>query len=449
MNREESLALFARGRQAWNAWAEGRRAERRALEEAGAWIENPGPGNAATMAWHDTAAADFCGHEFKGATDFSGFVFPSQAKFEGASFSGDAWFNEAAFAGSAQFSEAAFAGSAWFNEASFAGSAHFGKALFSKYAWFKEARFAGAAAFNEAAFAGDAWFNEARFAGPARFNKARFAGDAEFAKAAFSGPASFLQTGFAGFTSFDDGRFEGLASYRAAQMSRAFSLARARFRQAPDFIQTRFIEAPRFDELRIEAPRAWPDSVAGVKVLLAGESDSAARWRALKRHAAAAGDHEHKLFFFKGEVLARRWSLDKPWQALFYCGLLYDGLSDFGRSVLRPLLGWVLGVLFFALCYLSQRPADAWACDAAPGSALTAAFGLSLRHAFVLPGAGSASRLDRIHACLYGVHEGAAAAPARFQPVIPDAVAFIGGAQSLWSALVIFLLFLALRNRFR
>ena len=74
----------------------------------------------------------------------------------------------------------------------------------------------------------------------------------------------------------------------------------------------------------------------------------------------------------------RRWLVDKPWHALFYFGLLYELLSDFGRSVLRPLLGWVLG--------------------------------LSLRNALVLPGGGSATRLDQIYACLYGIYGNTAAA---------------------------------------
>ncbi len=37
MNREETLALYAQGRDAWNAWAAERLAERKRLEEAGAW----------------------------------------------------------------------------------------------------------------------------------------------------------------------------------------------------------------------------------------------------------------------------------------------------------------------------------------------------------------------------------------------------------------------------
>ena len=422
MNKEESLALFRQGRAVWNTWAEERLTERRKLEEAGDWIEgsNPDKQNDATRAWHKTATADFSGHEFKGLTDFSGFVSPGPALFNEAAFSGNAWFSEATFSGNAEFSEATCSGNAWFSEAAFSGHAWFGAAVFKGYAG----------------------FNKAVFKGYAVFNKAAFNGYAEFGAANFSKTASFVQTDFTGFTSFDHCRFEEYASYRAIQASRSFSLTHVWFGQVPDFTQARFAESPELDTIRIKPQRGWPRSLA----------DLAARWRALKRLAVAAHDHNRELLFWKGEVLARRWSVDKPWHALFYFGLFYGWLSDFGRSVVRPLIGWALGWLVFAWHYLSQQLGDGWLCEE-PGKTLTAALGLSLRNALVLPGSGSATRLDQIYACLYGIHGGAAMTPAplpaRFQPVIPDAIAFAGVLQNLWSAVMLFLLFLALRNHFR
>lgn len=262
-----------------------------------------------------------------------------------------------------------------------------------------------------------------------------------------------MQTDFTGFTSFDHCRFEEYANYRAIQVSRSFSLTQTRFKQLPDFIQARFEESPELDAIHIEPQRGWPRRLADFKTLLKGNADLAARWRALKRLAVAAHDHDRELLFLKGEVLARRWSADKPWHALFYFGLFYGGLSDFGRSVLRPLIGWALGLLVFARIYLSQHLLGDGCLYDGPGNTLTAALGLSLRNALVLPGSGSATKLDQIYACLYGVYGDPATTPAslpaRFQPVIPDAIAFAGVAQNLWSAVMLFLLFLALRNHFR
>ena len=543
MNKKESLALFRRGRAAWNTWAEERLAERRKLEEAGNWIEDPKPDkqNDATRAWHETATADFSDYKFKGVADFSGFIFPgpalfreaafsddaefiktafngyamfikaafkgdakfSEAAFSGnawfiktafngyasfikaafsgnaefseAAFSGDAWFNEAAFSGDAGFSEVAFSGDAWFiktafngyasfikaafsgnaefSEAAFSGNAGFMKTAFNGHARFIKAAFSGDAGFNGAAFKGDAGFNEAAFKGDAGFNEAAFKGYVGFSEAKFSKTASFVQTNFTGFTSFDHCRFEGYASYRAIQVSRSFSLTQAWFGQVPDFTQARFAESPELYAIHIETRRGWPRSLADFKTLLKGNADLAACWRALKRLAVAAHDHDRELLFWKGEVLARRWSEDKPWHALFYFGLFYGWFSDFGRSVVRPLIGWALGFFGFTCYYLCKHLGDGWLCDVGPGNTFTAALGLSLRNALVLPGSGSATKLDQIYACLYGIHGDPAmtpaSPPARFQPVIPDAIAFAGVAQNLWSAVMLFLLFLALRNHFR
>jgi hypothetical protein len=66
MNRDETAELFLQGREAWNAWAEGLLAERKALEAAGTWKSRrewpwePEKGeNPETQAWLDKAFADF------------------------------------------------------------------------------------------------------------------------------------------------------------------------------------------------------------------------------------------------------------------------------------------------------------------------------------------------------------------------------------------------------
>lgn len=96
MNKEESLALFAQGRDAWNAWAAEILAEREALEAAGTWTaaKKKSEWNDATLAWDTAATVDFTGRKFNGLTDFSGFTFPGDTKFRKAEFSGGAWFRK-------------------------------------------------------------------------------------------------------------------------------------------------------------------------------------------------------------------------------------------------------------------------------------------------------------------------------------------------------------------
>ena len=102
MNKEESLALFAKGRDAWNAWAEKMLDARAALEADGSWGEGRSVSewNEATRAWHAAAAADFSDYRFQETADFFGFVFPSHVEFEKATFTGDVGFHGASFTGS-------------------------------------------------------------------------------------------------------------------------------------------------------------------------------------------------------------------------------------------------------------------------------------------------------------------------------------------------------------
>ena len=120
MDRDETVALFLEGREAWNAWAEARLAERKAMEADGRWsAEKDLSGtleakNDETRAWMESAAADFSrclflvrgvegtketAGEDKEASegsappvksiqleadriDFDGFVFPGDARSE-------------------------------------------------------------------------------------------------------------------------------------------------------------------------------------------------------------------------------------------------------------------------------------------------------------------------------------------------------------------------------
>ncbi len=54
MNKKESLALFAKGK---DAWAAERRAEREELRAAGTWVESPNERdwNEETRAWQEAA----------------------------------------------------------------------------------------------------------------------------------------------------------------------------------------------------------------------------------------------------------------------------------------------------------------------------------------------------------------------------------------------------------
>ena len=328
MNKEETLALWRQGRDAWNAWAKEMLDRRAAMEEAGTWSASrdwpPEKGNKITDGWMAAAAADFAAH-VDASADFTGSVFPGRANFSEATFQKDAYFNSATFSGDAQFGSATFNknGNAVFLGVTFGGSAQFAIVRFGG-ALFTEATFGGTAEFASATFRGMADFQSATFNRHARFYRttfsesahavfaaATFSGTAEFASATFSGDTGFTQSHFNGYTNFASARFRR-ADFTAAQGERGFTLEGARFAEVPDFSQAHFAEAPRLDNVSIP-------EVGGLARLLfpflpgiEADVGTAARYRALKRLAIQAHDHTRELEYFANELKALRGHPDTP-----------------------------------------------------------------------------------------------------------------------------------------
>jgi hypothetical protein len=98
VNKEETLAVYEQGSDAWNAWAEKTLADCTALETAGAW--------------KNASKAYFEEHSFDTEADIRGFIFPGGAGFGGATFRGTAWFGLSVFNCSADFTNAVFQGAA-------------------------------------------------------------------------------------------------------------------------------------------------------------------------------------------------------------------------------------------------------------------------------------------------------------------------------------------------
>ncbi|MFO1145798.1 MAG: pentapeptide repeat-containing protein [Rhodospirillales bacterium] len=571
MNKEETLALWQQGKDAWNAWAQQMLAHRAEMEQDGTWAARQGhfvdedvPENKATAVWMRAAVADFAGQVFDDSADFSGFLFAGSAlfygarfkkyaSFNGATFSGNAWFPGAVFSGyvsfiGATFSRnagfgneqfistigedsivigepfdgATFSGTAWFDGATFSGNARFDSATFIEDARFVMAtfsgdasirtvtfngdaeffgaRFIGDAGFQTVTFSGNAPFHGAMFSGDADFHGAMFSGDAEFFGAIFIGDArfcsttfsrnthfihalflesaGFVQATFKGYTDFARVWFRGLADFSAAQGERAFSLEGASFAEVPNFIQAHFSEAPRLDHVSIPEVGGIARFLLPMLSGIDADPDLSARYRALKRLAIEAHDQARELDYSANELKALRghpdsllpcplnllrkdkhgkrlplWPGGTLGTARYWFGLGYEALSNFGRSMVLPLVWWGVATVGFAWAYLAHAVAGvkcaAGGSDSTPWSA---ALGLSIRKALPFAGIASSEKLSQIYACLYGIHGQAGrltGLPDRFTPVIPDAVDYLGMGQLVLSILLLFLFLLAVRSHFR
>ena len=477
MNKEQSLKLFEEGGPAWNAWANEMLAERKKLETSGVWIEGEhDKWNEQTRAWHEMARADFSHHTFEMNVDFTCLCFPGDAVFEGVEFSKEVCFDNTEFFGPARFSNVRISGSCKFTSARFLDMADFWGATFMCDVVFPGVQFLNGASFNRAEFKGGAHFPRANFKGNISFRQAKFSDmvmflnvefsnrtdfqdvkfmrRAQFSNTKFLDNATFHQGIFKGPVYFEKSSFEKSAEFKAIRGKGSFSLYAVEFNCVPDFSEAHFEEAPLFDNVNLE-PEHFGKALAQES-----ETSISARWRALKRLAIQGYDHERELQFFKGEVIARRRTQDKLSHARFWVGWLYQILSDFGRSIVRPLVFLAISLLAFAGFYASQSQSifhqpfsESATCMAGSRDPLITALALSVHNAVPFAARGSSNQLKQIYSCLYGIKKDMPlmynGLPKDSIPIIPYKVAFAGVIQFFVSAVLIFLFVLAVRNYFR
>jgi uncharacterized protein YjbI with pentapeptide repeats len=505
--QKATLARHAEGEEVWNGWANAMLALKAALETAGQWAARghqprdrkqdyeyipPLGENEATQVWLALSASVFSTtnlkHRFETDVSFHSFVFPTVAKFKNAAFRGEADFTGATFGGSADFSGATFRGTDFsgttfservdFARATFSGGATF-HATFSDWANFSHATFSGAS-FQNATFSGVVFWN-ATFGSLAHFSNATFSGEAQFGGVAVSGPAwfdnatfnakaSFWTSQFKGSVTFANSIFRQAADFDGVDSAAAFVLSNVAFKRVPGFIGATFKGKLRLDN--VETPRyRWTFGYTPDK-------DATARFRELRRQAAEAQDHDREMEFFAQEVRTGRFHakglpswVPKVWSWRFWFGLGFGALSDFGRSLWRPLLSWLVLTVLCAAFFLGEhedmRKARAALAPNGPFSALTAyaattrnawdnppvcrepfdstnpvteAILLSLKNAVVF-NIGSTDPARRTFACLYGLEKDTGRVPA---------VVFVASMlQALASGLLIFLFVLAVRNLLR
>jgi uncharacterized protein YjbI with pentapeptide repeats len=509
--KAESLRRYESGKEEWNAWAEGMLALQREAEETGFWNASVFAHHALTRDHLALAEADFKGHPFTDDVDFRAFQFPGrarfiyaefgnedapvEARFSGATFKGWAWFDHATFSNEASFGDATFNDEVSFGDATFEGMARFGEATFKGEARFDDATFNGEAWFLRATFDGTVWFGREKgfgaiFNGMAMFSGATFKKRTFFSSAQFTSMndrADFRLVIFEGPVKFAGSRFTSRAAFTSIHSKAAFSLAGAEFTHIPDFVGATFHEPPRLDDSVLrnpiseshpfdhgQAPDSAPDPRApGLLRCCAVACDSRehARLRKLRSMAAAGKDHENELLFNAYEIAARRFWVDKPWSGFvpggrFWLGWFYGLISDYGRSIMRPLVAWSLvvclfwGVFFFcttdfpALGYgtrchgVASKTKEENGQDKLKARRFTGpggqALALSFRNALVINRMEPAAS-RQMYGCLYGFRS----AGGLQQPDIPPSVTFLSALQAFLSAILLFLAGLGVRNMFR
>ena len=460
--------------------------------------------NEETSSWISDATADFSGREFSVYARFGGFIFPANALFADATFHKGAGFMSCEFGGFANFEKCKFLGDSGYKWQQVDGGSEscdvgWGSAVFLSGANFNGAIFNGKTMFGQATFAKSAWFIRAQF-DMVRFWRVQFEHDVYFSAAEFRQRSSFGGVSFMGYTEFDDAKFIGLTEFNAVKAEREVSFGgECTFGYVPSFASASFKEPPRLDRLRIDG--AVRSTTRRDAELPEGHDVYRSRvpgyYRSLKRLASQGQDLEREQAFFAGEVQSSRFSTDWPlpfrsspkfqlvgWASVwrFWFGVAYQVFSNFGRSIVRPLVAWLLLLVVSAAVYLGESPmaakirehdavstVAAWryarsiqttwvsatpcASDADGVKAMPSAIRestnaphealqLALMNGSVIGEFGGRANSARILGCLYGLAPGDGGEATMY----PAAVSTMGLFQRALSAISIFLFGLAVRN---
>jgi hypothetical protein len=313
------------------------------------------------------------------------------------------------------------------------GRSHFKSAVFSGHAGFACADFSGDASFGKAMFQNSAIFYEAKFREQVLFIGATFSGDTSFGRSTFSGDASFDSATFQSSTGFLETEFQEEAQFTGIKVDRGFDMTEARFAQVPAFNQADFKQAPDLDDVTFPLPSFWRGH----------DADLVSQYRALRRMAIQGADYEREQMAFKGELRSRRWTVDKLWHMGLWLGLLYDGLADCGRSIVRPAIAWLLLLAVFSAIYLQHAgvPLQEWLSSCEGSAKLSRAFDLAFGNGVPLIGnSRSHEAALSFQQCIQGQTSAAV------KPLVSPS---LQTPETLLSAPYIFLFLLAVKNRFK
>lgn len=411
MNREETLALYEQGVEAWNKWANEMLEERKRLEEAGEWqVEKVDlllikPINEVTKKWINKAEANFSTpvtpHTFNKILDFSNYIFPMNT--------------------------------------------HFKRAVFTKEVNFKDCKFYGTPSFYEANFEKTASFRNVKFYDNVLFLETNFNDKVLFNKADFYKNISFSNTNFLNYSSFKNVTFCSRCSFSAIQCENRFFLNEANFNnEIPDFIQANFKEAPRLDHIELSQNVPPGSFINSITTFI--DPDIKVRYQALKRLAIQAHDHENEQRFWAGELRSDRslrtedggWNLRPLVSAFWWGNIAYGCVSDYGRSIVRP-----IGALLILIGLMTGLHLTKSNTPLTYDQAFSAGY-IAANKSFLYIGADPTKRniIKEKYTALYGANENQT-------PKIPKTILTTEFFQTLLSAIFIFLALLGIRNNFK
>ncbi|MDP7547915.1 MAG: pentapeptide repeat-containing protein [Alphaproteobacteria bacterium] len=157
-------------------------------------------------------------------------------------------------------------------------------------------------------------------------------------------------------TDFRKAHFDAYANFRVAHFDGDADFSDGNFSSKTSFAEAAFAEPPQFHQATLHQNTSFHDAdFSGARDRVNADAESA--WRRLKLIMNEAHAHDQELRFFAYEMSVRGRMAQWPVNWLYR---LYEGLSDYGRSMGRP-AGWLAVLtLLLGLAYgvFLERPAD-------------------------------------------------------------------------------------------
>ncbi|GEM_PF-630225 len=351
-------------------------------------------------------------------TNMSGTVFLNTLTFEKRYFPEFALFNSCHFADIANFTSSVFGGKAYFRSCHFVGAANFFSSHFTADADFKSNHFERSVDFGSSYFTQKANFVSCHFIGLANFIGSHFNGYAKFEFRCFAGRARFESCYFANYSNFCSIETNGETSFEKAK----FETNVPKFHAAKLYRDTVF---PTADPASLNYPEIMPTGkeIVGDKTYMSATEQKRA-YNTLRYFMNQNLEIDQELFFHRREMACKEVTEDAfvGWLIWFY-----GRLSAYGSSIARPLIGlvmiWFVGALLLQFHFTADPTktimGDFWS-----------AMGISFSNTFAIFGFGGTLLSE-------------------FSSGAPKLIKAVSGIQAVFGFVMLFLLGLGIRSRFR
>lgn len=341
------------------------------------------------ISFHNLTLRDFAfeGFVFPAKTIFCNCIFHDQVNFDDSIFLSDAKFEKSTFEGPIGFRSVKFLKGGSFVKCSFRNEAVFDKSYFKLGAVFEEVIFEGAASFYNSTFIKTTYFSVVEFIADVNFSNSKFNG-VEFKTSNFGQHSDFSHVNFAqensifpntlNFVDFSGVRFQdtiyfndsnigGGIEFSKCEFNGDANFARTKFFGPANFAAAKFLTSLSFREAKFtEAPPYFFDAIVTEDLDISNielpvcqtahrdpthhtsPSTHILAYERLKLLMSKLERDHDKHLFYRKEMQARR-AQEGPWFSRSFFSksfnLVYDLSSNYGYNFERALTLWLGNIL--------------------------------------------------------------------------------------------------------